>query len=305
MNMPRTRHTGVALAFGTALISGVSIYLNGLVVEEFNDPLLLAGVRNSLVGLVLLGLLLATSPRSEIAGLGGRQRAGLLTLAVVGGSIPFLLFFGGLAATGAPGAAFIHKTLFAWVAVLAVPLLGESLGWIQMAALTGLLVGSALLTPPTGVGPGLGEAMILAATLLWAVEVIVARRLLPGVSVRLAATSRMALGAVLMLAFLGLDGRLGGVAEFTLRHWLVVGLTGILLLGYVTTWYGALQRAPATTVTSILVAGTVVTGLLQAVGSGALPPVMQATGLAIVVVAVALLGWLALAAPARRMAEHA
>ena len=93
----------------------------------------------------------------------------------------------------APTAAFIHKTLFIWVAVMAVPLLGERLGLIQVAALATLLVGQLLVAPPTGVTWGGGETMILAATLLWSVEVVLAKRLLGGVSSAVLGAARMGL----------------------------------------------------------------------------------------------------------------
>ncbi len=293
MRVPRTVGWGVALALMTAAISGVSVYLNGLFVKEFRDPLLLTGVRNSLVGLAFIATVLARpSAVHEIRTLTARWRLGLVVLAVIGGSVPFFLFFEGLAQVGSPGAAFIHKTLFAWVALLAVPLLGESLGWPQLAALAGLLAGSALLTPPAGIGAGSGEVMLLAATLLWSVEVIVARRLLPSVSVRLAATARMALGALLMLGFLALDGRLWGAASFSVRQWLIVLATGGLLFGYVATWYGALQRATATLVTSVLVLGAVVTGVLGAIQSGHIPAGPQTAGLVLILAGGLAIGWL-------------
>ena len=62
----------------------------------------------------------------------------------------FLLFFSGLAMASAPSAAFIQKTMFVWVAILAVPFLGERLGFVQIAALGVLAVGQALVLPPRG-----------------------------------------------------------------------------------------------------------------------------------------------------------
>ena len=53
---------------------------------------------------------------------------GCSRVAVVGGSVPFVLFFEGLARAEATQAAFIQKTLVVWVALLAVPLLHERLG---------------------------------------------------------------------------------------------------------------------------------------------------------------------------------
>ena len=57
--------------------------------------------------------------------LGRAQWLGLLGVGVIGGSVPFVLFFEGLARAEATQAAFIQKTLVVWVALLAVPLLRE------------------------------------------------------------------------------------------------------------------------------------------------------------------------------------
>ena len=81
----------------------------------------------------------------------------MTVIGVIGGSVPFILFFSGLAMASAPTAAFIHKTLFVWVVVLAVPFLGERLGWFPIAALGVLLAGQFLAAPPTGVTWGAGR----------------------------------------------------------------------------------------------------------------------------------------------------
>jgi len=293
MSIPRTTGWGVALAAGTACISGVSIFVNGLVVTSFSDPVALTAARNAMVGLVLLGVLLATGGAGEARTLRRRDAGGLLVLAVIGGSIPFILFFSGLAQATGPGAALIHKTLFVWVAVLAVVFLRESLGLPQILALGALLGGTLLVGPAGGLGVGSAEGMILAATLLWSVEVVVARRLLGGgrVSVRLAATSRMALGAIVIGGFLLASGRIDAVASFSVEQWAIVAATGALLIGYVTTWYAALQRAPAGLVTSVLVGGVVVAGVLTAIRSGSIPAPTVGVGLALLAVGVGLAIW--------------
>ena len=288
MTIPRTVGWGIALATMTALISGVSVFANGLIVKEFADPVVLTGVRNAMVGAVLLAILLGSGGAQEIRELSRRRAGSLLLIAVIGGSIPFILFFSGLAQASGPGAAFIHKTLFVWVSILAVPFLGETLGLAQIAALGVLVLGTLLVGPTGAVGPGPAEFMILAATVMWAVEVVIARYLLAreGVSVRLAATARMALGAVLIFGFLAVSGRLGGVAALTGSQWLLIAGTGALLFGYVTTWYGALQRAPASLVASILVGGAVVTAVLVIVRTGTAPAPSIEMGLVLLAIGV-------------------
>jgi hypothetical protein len=63
--------------------------------------------------------------------------------------------------------------------------------------------------------------------------------------------------------------------------WAWVALTGVILAGYVGTWFAALRLAPATVVTSVLVLGAIVTGTLSAVSQGALPAPSGLAGYAV------------------------
>jgi drug/metabolite transporter (DMT)-like permease len=60
--------------------------------------------------------------------------------------------------------------------------------------------------------------------------------------------------------------------------WVLV--TGVILAGYVSTWFAALSRAPAVDVTAVLVIGAVITALLAAaVNGGPLVPELGWVGL--------------------------
>src|SRR4051794_33387342 len=262
---------GVLLALATAAISGLSVYLNAFGVKLVSDAAVYTTAKNGVAALVLVTVALLLGVRHEAASLAPGPRLGVLAIAVIGGSVPFVLFFSGLAMATAPTAAFINKTMFIWVAFMAVPLLSERLGLLQVGALGVLLAGQTLIAPPIGVGWGAGETMILAATLLWSVEVVVAKRLLGSVSAPLLAASRMGLGLVILLGYLAVSGRLGGVAALTPEAWLWVLVPGGMLSAYGATWYGALRHAPATVVTSLLVGAAVITGVLTAATSGQTP----------------------------------
>ena len=309
MNIPRTLGWGLVLAASTAVISGFSVFANSLIVGEFGDPVALAGARNSLVGIALVAALVAGAARRRgrpeaQASMSRPRLAGLLAVAVIGGSVPFILFFSGLALATGPGAALIHKTMFVWVAMLAVPLLGERLGVAQVVAMGALLLGTLFVGPTATSGAGTGELLILAATLLWSLEVILVKRLLDGgLPVAHLAAARMALGAVLILGFLAWTGRIDAISGFGAWQWGLIAVTGLLLLGYVTTWYAALQRAPASVVSSILVGGAVITGLLAAVRAGTVPAVPAAAGLALVAIGVAAVLWSTLRLPGTVPAE--
>ncbi len=259
---------GARWAVGTALISGVSVYVNKFAVMQMKDPFVFTTLKNTLVALALLAAVGLTVKWAEIRGLNNRQRAGLLALGLIGGGVPFLLFFQGLATASAPSAALIHKSLVLWVALLAVPLLGESLGWLQIAGLGALLLGQLLLGWPKAWGWGNGETLVLIATLLWSVETVVARKVLPGVSSQTGALSRMGIGAIVMWGFLLATGRAATAVTLNGTQWLWVISTSVLLFGYVWTWYRALQTAPATVVTSVLTIAAVLTIVLSIVLEG-------------------------------------
>ncbi len=262
---------GALLALGTAAISGLAVYLNAFGVKLVPDAAVYTTAKNGVAAIILVALALAAGAGREARTLDGRRQAGLLAIAVIGGSVPFVLFFSGLAVATAPTAAFIHKTMFIWVAVMAVPLLGERLGYLPIAALGILLAGQALIAPPTGMGWGAGETMIAAATILWSIEVVLAKRLLSDVTPQLLGAARMGLGLVVLVGYLAISGKVGGLVAISGEAWLWVLVTGGLLAGYVTTWFAALRLAAATTVTSILVVAAVVTGVLTTVSKGTAP----------------------------------
>jgi len=283
--IPDSLRWGVLLAVATALISGVSIFVNGLAVKQLPDPAVYTTLKNAIAGLVLIALVLATIRPSAIRAVPAASWAKLALIGVVGGSVPFLLFFGGLAEASAPSAAFIHKTLFIWVAILAVPLLGERLGLVQLGALAVLLVGQALILTPAGVTWGTGETMIAAATLLWAAETILAKRLLGSVPPAIVGAGRLGFGLVVLVGYLAATGSLAAIASLSLVQWGWVLLTGLLLSGYVGTWFAALRRAPASLVTAVLVLGAPVTAALQAFQTGHLPATPALAGQLLVLAA--------------------
>ena len=287
--IPSTLRWGVLLALGTAVISGFSIFVNGFAVKQLPDPAVYTTLKNGIAAILLVILAVATVRPVEIRAISRRSWGWLAVIGIVGGSIPFVLFFTGLAQASAPSAAFIQKTLFIWVALLAVPLLGERLGLAQLGALAVLLVGQALILTPAGVTWGSGETMIAAATLLWAVETIVARRVLRTVPAAVVGAARLSIGMVVLVGYLAITGKLGAVIALTGEQWRWVLLTGLLLFGYVGTWFAALKRAPASLVTAILVVGAPVTAALQVVATGKIPPMPVLSGeLLVLAVAVAL-----------------
>ena len=286
-SIPQTPRWGIGLAFGTAAISGVAVWLNSSALRSVGDPAVYTTLKNLVAAVVHVAIAGAMGHRAEVRRLDRGRWGRLMVIGVIGGAVPFLLFFTGLSMATAPGAAFIHKTLFLWVALMAVPLLGERIGVIQVTALGILLVGQTLLVMPSAGGAfGVGEVMILAATLLWSIEVIVAKRVLVDVSPTVVGAARLGFGLVVLGGYLVVTGKLALLTTLTPQAGAWVLLTGLLLAGYVGTWFAALSRAPATVVTAVLVVGALGTAALDGVAGSRLPEPATLLGGSVMAVAV-------------------
>ncbi len=277
--------SGIRLALVAAVISGISIFVNTYAVSAFPNATLFTTLKNVIVGAGLVAVVLV-SRRADVRRLAIRQWAGLGILGIVGGSVPFVLFFEGLVRAGsAADAAFIHKTLFVWVAMAGLAFLPrERVGAGQLAALGVLLAAQLLLATPKTVSAGTGELMVLAATLLWSAEIVIARRLLSSTSSAIAAAGRMGGGALVLLGYAGATGQL--TLALAPAQWAWLGITAILLFGFVSTWYAALERAPATAVTCVLTLGAPITAALSLLAGRPAPSLPQLAGHALVLVAV-------------------
>lgn len=288
---PRSRRTatGMVIAAGAALISGLSIYLNAFAVKQLPDPAIFTALKNAMAAMILLAVVLGLGAARGLGRIERRHWPAVLAVGVIGGGLPFILFFVGLAEASAPSAAFIQKTLFVWVALLAVPFLGERLSLVSIAGLAVLLVGQVLVLPPSGMRWGIGETLILAATALWSIETILVKRLLASVPFHVMAIVRLGIGLVVLFGYAGLTGKLGVIGRLDGTQWLWVALTGLLLAGYVATWFASLERAPASAVASVLVVGAVVTGALSAASRGSLPSVPVVAGYLLIVAATILI----------------
>lgn len=263
--MKLSQRQGIMLAFGAAIVSGISIYVNKFGVAQIRDPFIYTTVKNSVVVVGLLAAVGLLASWKELRGLTPSRWLAWIGLGVIGGGVPFLLFFQGLTTASAASAALVQKSLFLWVALLALPLLKERLSVWQVLGLAVLAVGQFLLQPLTHWGGwGTGETLILIATLLWAVETILAKKVLGWMSAQTAALGRMGIGALVMWVFLSFTGRAGMAFALSGTQWLWIVVTAVFLIGYVWTWYSALKWAPAPMVTSVLTIGAIITILLSA-----------------------------------------
>ncbi len=291
---------GLALAAVTAVVSGVAVYVNSFAVRAVPNAAVYTTAKNLVAAAILLLAVTlwrasgrapavpgappsAEAPRSRWG-----RRLGLAYVGVVGGGVAFIMFFSGLAQSSAQPASFLHDTLVVWVAVLAWPFLRERVSGWNLLAIGLLVAGEVVLAGGTGqLGMGRGAGLVLGATLLWAVETVVAKRLLGTVSPGRVAVIRMGVGVMVLLAYLGITGSFGGLLTLAPGQWSWALLTGLLLAAYVGSWMGALVRARAVDVTSVLVGSVLVTTFLSALsGGGGLAT--EGAGLALMGVGVAL-----------------
>src|SRR3990167_6180516 len=262
------KHKGIALSFLTAIFSGCAIFVNGFVVRAVGDPLVFTTLKNSLV-VVLLFLWLLSFKKIYLFSKTTRKEKGYLFLiGVIGGAIPFYLFFTALSKMPAINASLIHKTLVFWVALLAIFFLREKLSFRQSGALVILFVSNLFIGGFQGFQFSEWELFALAATILWAVENIIAKKALRTLDSDLISFSRMGIGSLILLRAVGVSGKIPLLFSVTPAQFLMIFVTVILLTGYVLTWYKALSYAPATVVTTVLVFGSVVTNILTVVTHG-------------------------------------
>ncbi len=255
--------SGVRLALVTALISGVAVFFNRFAVKAVGDPLVFTTVKNLGVGMLMVWWL--AGKKIKWNKISKKDWVKLLMIGVIGGSLPFYLFFKGLFLAESAKAALLHKTLIFWVALWAVPALKEKISLKQLGAL-GLIFGSNFVIGGLGQWQwGVGEWMILGATILWAIENVIAKITLKKVQADVVVGARMILGSVLLLLATMTTGKINLIFKLSLMKWgMILGTVGLLFL-YVMSWYRALELAPVTMVATVLSLGAVVTNILSSI----------------------------------------
>lgn len=255
---------GIWLALATAMFSGIANFVNKFAVSQA-DPLVFTTLRNVLVASFVIGVLIFAKKFSKFRSLARADVIRLMAIAVIGGSLPFYLFFTALREMPAINASLIHKTLVFWVALLAVPLLRERISRVQVAALGLIFSANLLVGGFKGFTLSRPEAMVLVATILWAIENVIAKITLRRVDPDIVVGVRMGVGSMILLAGVAVSGKSSQFFVFTPQQLFLTLVTSFLLFGYVSTWYRALKLAPATLVATVLTPATLITNLLTVV----------------------------------------
>lgn len=256
---------GIYFALAATIVSGFAIFINKFAGKVFFDSSVFTTYKNIPVAIAFLGIIFLPKFFKELKMLNKKQWIYLLLIGAVGGSIPFLLFFKGLTLTSAVSAAFIQKTLFIWVGLLAFFFLKEKLGRMQVVAFGLLILGNLVLGGFSSWKFGLGEALVLGATFLWSIEYILAKKVLAGVSSEVVGWARMFFGSVILVLFLIATGRGGEMLAFSAVQVKWILLSSALLFVYVFVWYKALKFESASVVTCVLVPASLITTILSSI----------------------------------------
>ena len=253
---------GLLLVLSTAIISGFAIFINQFGVSIIN-PYIFTGLKNITVAVLVCCLLFTMKDGRLLKGLSKKYWGLLLAIGLIGGSIPFLLFFKGLSLTTGVQGAFIHKTMFIYVAVLAALFLKEKISKKLLFGGLLLLLGNAFLLKFIPYSLGKGDLLILLAALFWAVENTISKYTLRELPSRVVIWGRMFFGSIFILIFLVATGQIGLIGTLNISQMAWVVVTAIILLGYVITWYTGLKYVPVSVATPILLLGAPITTLFS------------------------------------------
>ncbi|CAB1128584.1 conserved membrane protein of unknown function [Candidatus Hydrogenisulfobacillus filiaventi] len=257
---------GYRYAALNAIISGFAVFINSYGVKLFADSTLYTALKNSIVGIVVLGVMLLSRPvRQEVIGLKPRQVVLLGLIAVLGGSLAFALEFRGMQLSNPATAAVIYHTQFVMVGLLAALFLRERFPASMWLGVVVLFVGLSIGIKLSAIQWGPGVPYLVAGTICTAVTMVLAKVALRTVSLRVVVGAKMIVGTLLLLLYLAFSGGIVGVGHLDLVQGEFVVGTGVILLAFTLTETAGLQRASATGVAAISAAAPLITTLLVVV----------------------------------------
>lgn len=278
---------GYYFAVLNAIVSGFAIYINSIGVKLFADSTLYTTLKNSVVGVALLiPFIFLATPRQELRRLNRRQWLLLLLITLIGGSFAYALDFRGLQISTAPTSAIVDHTQFLFVAIFAALTIGERFSRVIWVALGVLFIGLSLGITFKTVRLDSGVLYLLAGTICGAAAAILIKVALRTVSVLTVMLFKMTLGAVVLLVWMAVAGRLGAVAHLSTRQWEFVIVTGLILLAFTVTMIVGLRHASATGVVAISAGSPIITTLLVVLTRNTRISTTTWLGLGLVLVAV-------------------
>ncbi|MBI3190588.1 DMT family transporter [archaeon] len=283
---------GTILAVIAAVVSGVSIPANKIFIVNL-DPVVFTAIRSVIIGVVFLVLAywLNKSRKPKKKKFISVSWKYLAAIAVIGGSIAFFLYFTGLKLTTAGHAAFLHKTLPLYVAVLAFLFLKEKIGKKYLAAMVLMFLGTMAvyftqISPAElWMNPQLGDLLVITATILWAVENVISRKAMKkGENNFIVSFSRMFFGGMILFGTMILLGRTDALMTLTNAQLVNIGISTVLLFAYVLFFYWSLRYINVSKAAVLLLLAPVISLLLGITFLSEPAPLLQLAGSAVILI---------------------
>jgi len=280
---------GTILAFAAALISGVAIPVNKFFVVDMN-PAVFTATRALIIGLIFLAISWRSKKLTKHI-LKGQKWFYLVLIGLIGGGLAFLLYFQGLQITTSSRGAFLHKTLPIYTTILAFMFLKEKIPQKQLVALGMMFLGIVAIyfdkITPTNLwsNPSLGDVLVILATVLWAIENIIAKKsMINGESNFVVSAARMLIGSLFLFGVLVLVGNLNAIFSLSLVQIVNLFISTGILFGYVFCWYSSIKLINVSKAAAILLLSPVISMILGIIMFNEPTPIFQLIGSGLVLV---------------------
>ena len=280
---------GTIFALITAFISGLAIPVNKIFVVDL-DPTVFTAVRALFIGIIfyILASFQSKSKRKKFKKVSWKY---LLAIAVIGGSFAFLLFFTGLKLTTAGRGAFLHKTLPLYITIFAFLFLKEKVSQKQTLALVLMFIGTILIysvkigSSEFWLDPSLGDLLVIGATILWAIENTIARKLMiKGESNFVVSFARMFIGAIILFAIVILQDKVGLLFALTTQQIINLTISIVILFGYIFSWYWSIKLINVSKASTLLLLAPVISLIIGMIIFSEPVPNLQLFGSALILI---------------------
>jgi len=278
---------GLLLALVMAVISGVVVFISKFGVSVVN-PYIFTALKNIVVAMVVVSWLLMMKDWRILKELKKSQWIILSAIGLIGGSIPFLLYFKGLSLTIPVRAAFIHKSMFIYVSFLAAIFLKEKINRKLLAGGLLLFLGNLLLLKSFPYQIGWGDLLILTATLFWAVENTMSKHLIKSLPPRIVIWGRMFFGSILIVLFLLITGQANLMLALDVRQIGWTMITSTFLFVALAAWYTSLKYIKVSIAATVLLLASPITTLLSLIFLGEVLMTAQIIGMLLIILTVVL-----------------
>jgi drug/metabolite transporter (DMT)-like permease len=254
---------GKHIILAAASISGISVFINSLAVKALPNAYYFTTAKNIITAFFIFSFIFLIGKSEKIKKLSKKDWQKLYILGLLGGSVPFLLFFHGLSILTTVGnGAFIQKTMFIWVAIISYLFLKEKASVFQQIGLTAVLTGIVLMGGFKFQTIGSGEVYVFIATIFWSIEAILVNKFAKEIDSDILAFGRMFFGSMFMLSYLLMTQESAIIlANQSQAGWVLI--TSGLLFTYVMAFYRSLAKFKASEVSAILTIAFPITVICQ------------------------------------------